>query len=58
MLELQARSTLHAILHQLYDSGGYRKFIYDADPVPPLRPDDSVWTRDVLPRVGRAGATP
>jgi hypothetical protein len=49
---------LQAILHHLYDSGGYAKFAYDTEPDPPLRPDDTSWAREILARIGRAGATP
>ena len=42
------RLDLQAILHRIYDAAGYEKFIYDGDPVPPLRPDDEAWARQLL----------
>jgi hypothetical protein len=39
-------------LNQIYDDGGYAKFIYDSDPVPPLRPDDATWARQFVPARG------
>jgi hypothetical protein len=47
-----------AASHYLDVSGRYAKFAYDTEPEPPLRPDDAAWARDVLARIGRAGATP
>jgi len=44
------RLDLQAVLHRLYDAAGYAKFIYDGDPVPPLRPDDEAWARPLVPR--------
>ena len=43
---------LHAILDRLYDEGGYQDFIYDAEPDPPLSPQDAAWARGVLANVG------
>jgi hypothetical protein len=40
---------LQAILHQLYDAGGYAKFIYDAEPDPPLASADATWARSLVP---------
>jgi hypothetical protein len=40
---------LQAILHTLYDRGGYERFIYESEPDPPLRPDDAAWARSLIP---------
>jgi hypothetical protein len=40
---------VQAILHHLYDAGGYAKFIYDAEPVPPLSNEDAAWARSLIP---------
>jgi hypothetical protein len=40
---------LQAILHHLYDTRGYRKFIYDTLPDPPLSPEDAAWARSLAP---------
>lgn len=39
---------LQAILHHIYDTAGYRMFLYQADPEPPLRPADAVWAALLL----------
>jgi hypothetical protein len=39
---------LQAILHRLYDTRGYAKFIYDSEPVPALSRKDAVWARSLL----------
>jgi Protein of unknown function (DUF4058) len=40
---------LQAILHHLYDTRGYGKFIYDTPPDPPLSPEDAAWARSLVP---------
>jgi hypothetical protein len=40
---------LQAILHRLYDAGGYERFIYETEPDPPLAPEDAAWARSLLP---------
>jgi len=47
-----ARLDLQALLHRLYDAGGYEDYIYDAMPQPPLKPADQQWVRDILQRAG------
>jgi hypothetical protein len=44
------RLDLQAVLHRVYDAAGYEKFIYDSEPVPPLRPDDAAWARQLVPQ--------
>ena len=39
---------LQAILHHLYDTRGYAKFIYDTPPDPPLSPEDEAWARSLI----------
>ena len=40
---------LQCLLHRIYDSGGFAQNIYEAPPRPPLRPDDELWARQVVP---------
>jgi hypothetical protein len=40
---------LQAILHTLYDRGGYERFIYESEPDPPLAADDAAWARSLIP---------
>lgn len=40
---------LQAILHRLYDTGGYAKFIYATEPDPPLAPEDAAWSSSLVP---------
>lgn len=40
---------LQAILHTLYDRGGYERFIYESEPDPPLALDDAAWARSLIP---------
>ncbi len=47
-----ARLDLQALLHRLYDAGGYEDYIYDAAPQPPLKSADEQWARDILQRAG------
>jgi len=42
---------LQAILHHLYDTRGYGKFIYDTPPDPPLSPEDAAWARSLVTSV-------
>jgi hypothetical protein len=43
---------LQALLHHLYDSGGYANFMYDSEPDPRLSPDDAAWARELLAAAG------
>jgi hypothetical protein len=43
---------LQAILHRLYDSYGFKKYMYQSSPNPPLTPEDAAWARGVLAGVG------
>jgi hypothetical protein len=45
----QPELDLQAILHTLYDRGGYERFIYESEPDPPLAPDDAAWARSLIP---------
>jgi hypothetical protein len=40
---------LQKLLHHLYDTRGYAKFIYQSEPEPPLAPEDAAWARSLLP---------
>ncbi len=44
-----AQLDLQAILHRLYDAGGYEDFIYQSEPQPPLSLADAAWGRSLLP---------
>jgi hypothetical protein len=39
---------IQALIHRIYDTAGYRIFIYDSDPEPPLPPADAVWAAQLL----------
>jgi Protein of unknown function (DUF4058) len=41
---------LQEVPHQAYDGGGYRKFIYEGPPEPPLNAQDAEWAATFLPR--------
>ena len=42
------RVNLQPLLHAIYDSAGYDRFIYDGEPDPPLGGDDAAWARQHL----------
>jgi hypothetical protein len=44
----EANLDLQAILHRLYDGGGYARFIYASTPDPPLSPEDAVWAQALI----------
>lgn len=39
---------LQAVLHRVYDSGMYERFIYEGDPEPPLTPEDAAWAKSLI----------
>ena len=39
---------LQALIHRIYDTAGYRLFIYETDPEPALSADDAVWAAQLL----------
>jgi signal transduction histidine kinase len=41
---------LQEVLHLAYDGGGYRKYIYEGSPEPPLTAEDAEWAAKFLPR--------
>jgi hypothetical protein len=43
---------LQAILHRIYDSYGFKKYMYQTPPDPPLNAEDAAWARGVLANVG------
>ncbi|HEX4589557.1 MAG TPA: DUF4058 family protein, partial [Gemmataceae bacterium] len=45
---------IQAVIHQLYDAGGYYKFMYESTPIPPLAADDDSWARGILANAGIA----
>jgi SAM-dependent methyltransferase len=40
---------LQQLLHEVYDAGKYRAYIYDTSPEPPLSPDDAAWAAQFVP---------
>src|SRR5262249_5459169 len=40
---------LQAILHTVYDETGYETIMYEANPEPPLSPEDDAWARGLIP---------
>ena len=44
------RVDLQELLHQAYDRAGYRKYIYEGSPEPPLKAEDAEWAEPFLPR--------
>lgn len=46
---------LQALLHRLYDAGGYEDYIYSGTPHPLLRAADAEWARNVLKASGIEG---
>ena len=40
---------LQAPLHRVYDEAGYRKYIYQFAPEPPLGPEEALWARTIVP---------
>ena len=50
------RVDLQRLLHGIYDAAGYDRFIYTAEPDPPLRGDDATWARALVPAGARQPA--
>jgi hypothetical protein len=46
--------TLQAVLHRVYDAAGYEHYIYQAEPNPPLSPDDQRWAAELARREASA----
>jgi hypothetical protein len=46
---------LQALLHRMYDTFGFKKYMYQTPPDPPLSAEDAAWARGVL---AAAGVTP
>ena len=46
VLTLSARK----VIDRIYDESGYRYFLYQHDPNPPLSGDDDAWAKSLLPR--------
>ena len=40
---------LQAVLHRVYDSADYAKYIYTETPQPPLSPEDAAWVKQFVP---------
>jgi hypothetical protein len=53
-----ARLDLQALLHRLYDAGGYEDDIYAGRPQPPLHPSDEAWARGIIAAVGGPSGPP
>jgi len=45
-----AQLDLQAVLHQVYDDGGYADYIYEGAPKPRLTDEDADWARQLLPQ--------
>jgi hypothetical protein len=43
-----ARLDLQALLHRVYDAAGYRHYLYQFQPKPPLSPADAKWASEVI----------
>lgn len=39
---------LQSLLHRIHDAAGYRYYLYETDPSPPLSPEDLAWSRAIL----------
>jgi hypothetical protein len=50
--EPEARLDLRAVTDRVYDEAGYRYFLYERRPDPPLAGDDDAWAGDVCRRAG------
>jgi hypothetical protein len=50
--DLPALLDLQSILHRMYDTYGFKKYMYQTPPDPPLTPEDAAWARGVLANVG------
>ena len=48
--EPDSQVDLQEVLNQTYDRGGYRKYIYDGSPEPPLSAQDAEWAEAFLRR--------
>jgi hypothetical protein len=42
-----AQLDLQALLHRMYDAGGYEDYIYSGSPQPPLSPPDQSWATQI-----------
>jgi hypothetical protein len=43
-----ARLDLQEVLHHIYDMAGYKYYIYEGLPEPPLAPDDAAWAQQLV----------
>jgi hypothetical protein len=48
--EPDARLDLRKIIDRIYDESGYRYFLYERDPDPPLIGEDAGWATSLLPQ--------
>jgi len=48
-----AQLDLQALLHRLYDAGGYEDYIYSGSPHPPLEAADQAWAKELVARLIR-----
>jgi len=48
---------LQAVLHKVYDEGGYQKRIYRRAPVPRLSPKNAAWAAEILAAAGIAAGS-
>ena len=47
--DADVRLDLQDVIHQIHDAAGYAKYIYEGVPWPPLRSEDAVWARSLVP---------
>jgi hypothetical protein len=47
--EQPAYLDLQKVLDRVYDAAGYRHYVYETEPEPPLAPADAAWARQLLP---------
>jgi hypothetical protein len=53
-----AHLDLRAVLDRVYDEAGYRYFVYDRQPDPPLTGDDAAWAERLVRRATGEGDDP
>lgn len=46
--DADATLDLQALLHRVYDAAGYRHYIYDSPPDPPLPKEDAAWAEAIV----------
>ena len=54
--EADVHGDLRAVIDRVYDEAGYRYFLYEHPPVPPLGEADAEWADGLRPRVAAEGS--